>query len=335
MACLFRRKNGFFYIVSCKGSRRIWRSLRTRDLEAAQLLFVEAEESMERSRRTTLSSFFRDFLERAPLTYQDKTISIYERSFRKFLKSCGDKAIKLVVPADAERFKVVRSREISPVSVNIELKSLRAAFNESRRMQLTERNPFDGLKLVRVPYREAAHLTEDELSGLLCSINDKEFRHIIKFAVLTMMRRGEIVNLRWKDIDLARKQIHVRSTDTFIVKGGKPRAIPMSEWVSQFLKQRSQKEVFVFLSRDGKRLDGNALSRRFKRHVRRSGLNDAIHFHSLRHTGISLLINKGVPSNFVQQIAGHSSLRVTEVYTHYERKSLCDAMRAFDEPSLN
>ncbi len=77
-------------------------------------------------------------------------------------------------------------------------------------------------------------------------------------------------------------------------------------------------------------LDCGAMSHRFKRYIRKAGLNDAVHFHSLRHSGISLLINRGVPTQFVRRIAGHSSPIVTDkVYTYLEDKTLFTAVNAF------
>jgi integrase len=74
---------------------------------------------------------------------------------------------------------------------------------------------------------------------------------------------------------------------------------------------------------------------KFKSFAKKAGLPGNIHFHSLRHTGISLLISKGVPAPFVQKIAGHSSLAVTGIYMHYEGRNLSEAMRAFDSFSRN
>ncbi len=150
-----------------------------------------------------------------------------------------------------------------------------------------------------------------------------------------MMRLGEITNLQWVDVDLVRREIHLRSNGEFRVKGGKPRTIPMNDWVYHFLASKARRSEHVFSKRNGCPLNGPAVSRRFKSYVRRAGLSERIHFHSLRHTGISWLINKGVPLPFVQRIAGHSSLTVTEIYTHLEDKSLISAINSFGEVMNN
>jgi len=109
----------------------------------------------------------------------------------------------------------------------------------------------------------------------------------------------------------------------------------MSDWVYDFLRTRARRGEYVFVNRNGQRCDGNWLSRRLKKAIRKAGLPDDLHFHSLRHSGISFLINKGVPAPFVQRLAGHSSLVVTEGYTHVEDQNLVNAMRVFGGASAN
>jgi integrase/recombinase XerD len=96
-----------------------------------------------------------------------------------------------------------------------------------------------------------------------------------------------------------------------------------------FLNSSARWGEHVFESSPGRPLTAGTASKRFKKYVLTAGLDAGLHFHSLRHTGVSWLINKGVPAQFVQQIAGHSSLNVTRIYTHFEDKNLLSAVRAF------
>jgi len=334
MACLFRRNNGIYYIVSSENGRQRWTSLRTRNGAHARQLFQEIEQEEYRKTRGTLSSFFDDFLKRAPLVYQKNTIIIYARSFKNFLRISGDRPVRMVTSLSIEKFKQQRAQEVSPVSVNMELRSLRAAFNEAKRLKLVTENPFQGVRQVRVPYKEASYLSESEFSRLLTFIDDPEFKNLVKFAVFTMMRRGEIINLRWANVDLSRRELQIRSDGEFQVKGGKPRIVLMNDWVFNLLASKAWKGEYVFSNRRGGKLTGDAVSHRFKCFVRKAELSDGIHFHSLRHTGISWLVNRGVPQPFVQRLAGHSSPIVTDkVYTHLEDKTLLAAVNAF--PVLN
>ncbi len=312
----------------------MWRSLRTRDeVEARQLL---KEFDQERWRKTCfpVSSFFEDFLNCAALNFREKTVTMYAQCFKNFQRICGDIRLSKVVPLDGEKFKQQRAREVSAVSVNIELRSLRAAFNEARRLKLIEENPFEGIKPVRVPWKEASYLSELEFSKLLSAIEDYEFRDLVKFSTLTLLRLGEVSSLRWDAISLERKEIRIQSNGRWEVKGRSSRAVPMNDWVHTFLASKLRTSEFVF-SRNGKQLSSSTVSHRFKRYVRKTGLSERIHFHSLRHTGISWLINRGVPLPFIQRIAGHSSPIVTDIYTHVQDKNLLTAINAFGPVMTN
>jgi site-specific recombinase XerD len=109
------------------------------------------------------------------------------------------------------------------------------------------------------------------------------------------------------------------------------------EWdgVQQFLSNKAREAVHVFCKNGGYPLLGNSVSGKFKNSVIAAGLSKSLHFHSLRHTGISWLINRGVPPPFVQRIAGHSSLSVTRIYTHLEDGSLQKAVNSFGTISSN
>jgi integrase len=327
-----RKSSGIYDGIWYLSGRQVWRSLHTRCPDEARKVFEELNRQWSRKRPRTLSSFFSDFLERAPLSYRPKTVKAYSLAFRSFERIIGNKRLKDVVPSDVEEFKWARSKEVSPVSVNIELRTLRAAFAEAKRLKVVEENPSNGVKPVRAPEKEGAYLCQPELATLLGVVEDMEFRSLIKFAVFTMMRLGEITSLRWEAVDLQRREIHIRSNGEFRVKSGKPRLVPMNDWVHAFLASKERSGEFVF-SRNGNPLKGMSVSHRFKKYVRKAGLSDRIHFHSLRHSGISWLANNGVPQPFIQRIAGHSSLKVTDIYTHVQEASLFRAVNSF--PSMN
>jgi integrase/recombinase XerD len=331
MATLVKR-NKIWHLVISKGEKQRWRSMRTEDEGEARARLEQHEREMRRRLGYYLSDFFADFLARAPLHFSPKTVRMYAATFKNFLRLFENRSLSSIAPIDVETFKALRAREVSPVSANIELRTLRAAFNEAKRLKLIEENPFEGMKPVRVPDKEASHLSEPEFSRLLNAVDDTDFKYLTKFAVFTMMRLGEITNLRWDAVDLQRREVQVRSKGQFRVKGGKPRFVPMNDWVQAFLASKERTTEHVF-SRNGKPLKASSVSHRFKRYVRKAGLDDGVHFHSLRHTGISWLANKGVPQPFIQRIAGHSSLKVTDIYTHAEESSLFRAVNTF--PSMN
>jgi integrase len=333
MASLFKRNNGIFYIVRSGKHKRVWKSLHTRDIVEAQTFFDVYKREHEGRLNYRLSMFMEDFQLRMRLSLAPGTIKIHVIALKNFIRICGDKSMRSVTPYDVEKYKMKRSSEVRPVTININLRSLRASFNDAKKLNFIDENPFQGMRLVRIPHQEAAYLSQGEFRKLIVAINDPNFRNLVIFAASTMMRRGELINLRWSDIDFERQIIHVRSREDFCVKGGKPRVVPMTAWVYSYLSDGLHTGDYVFLDIKDKPFHPSTITRKFKHYIRKANLNDKIHFHSLRHTGISLLINRGVAQVQVQRIAGHSSLLTTDIYTHVEVQTLCNAINQM--PSLN
>ncbi|MGA9363312.1 MAG: tyrosine-type recombinase/integrase [Bacteroidota bacterium] len=304
----------------------MWRSTRSTDRERAIEIFDDLARQWQLKHGSSVSSFFSNFLDRAPLSYSSKTVRIYRQTFKNFTRLVGDKLLRNLTPFDIEDFKMRRAHEVSSVTVNMELRTLRAAFNNALDLKVISDNPFCNTKLVREPVAEATYLTRKDFSKLLSAIFEPAFRDLVEFSAYTMMRRGEVVNLRWARIDLARREIRIESNGEFRVKGGRPRVVPMNDWVVSCLERLPRRGEYVFTRSDGSQLKPGSLSHKFKKYIGRANLDPRVHWHSLRHTGISWLIEKGVPPAFVQRIAGHSSPLVTQLYTHFEDSTLHLAM---------
>jgi site-specific recombinase XerD len=158
------------------------------------------------------------------------------------------------------------------------------------------------------------------------------------------MRLDEIVNLKWKNIDLENRVITV-GDDNFTTKGRNQRFIPINEALTSILSQRERKRKiftinhtddnrdFVFCKVNGEKFTGNYFSRKFKKACIAAGLDSAIHFHSLRHSFASNLVQKGVPLYTIKELLGHSSISTTEIYSHLNMETLREAINKM--PPLN
>jgi integrase len=218
------------------------------------------------------------------------------------------------------------------VTVNIELRSLRATFNVGVKWGVIQENSFAQCKLLRLPEKDPAYLSKDEFNMVLTEAGDDQFRALLVLAVSTMMRRGEIINLEWQDIDFDRRLIHVRNKSNFTVKGRRQRVIPMNERVYKTLSSLRRRTGWVFLENDGRQLNGASVSKRFKRLMRKCELPKSIHFHSLRHTGATWHVQQDVPLYTVQKILGHTSPTVTQIYSHLADQNLRQALERIQIP---
>ena len=167
----------------------------------------------------------------------------------------------------------MRAKEIRPISVNIELRALRAAFNTAIRWKLLAENPTKGCTPLPVAEVSPIFFTKESFQQLLDSITEAWLKEVIVFAAVTGLRRAEVLNLRWADVDLERQMVLVQSSPTFKTKQGKRRVLPLNEIAMYILRGRRGRTrsdyVFTF---HGEKVREDHLTRRFKRAVRRARL---------------------------------------------------------------
>lgn len=167
-------------------------------------------------------------------------------------------------------------------------------------------------------------VTEDEAAAR--TAEDRQDAELVRVAAYTGLRRGELVALRWRDVDFALQKIVVRravsaDVEATSTKSRRAREVPLPDQAAGALDRLSQRENFtspndyVFSNRFGRRLDGSALRRRVERARSAAGLRP-LRFHDLRHTYGSLLVAGGVDLASVKAAMGHSRITTTERYLH-------------------
>ena len=282
-------------------------------LRKFDLVHVQAEKYV----RKTLGEFSREFLEYARGTYAPQTCDVYHRTLVYLLACLGEKDLYDITSRDIDLFMTTRLSKVRAVSVHIELRTLKAAFNTAIRWKLLKDNPCKGIRMPSVPEQTPMFLTAEEFQDVLRSIDETWLREVVLFAALTGLRRGEIVNLRWTQVDLERRLLNIQSAGNFKTKKGKRRTVPLHSCAVMILKKKlGESDEFVF-TLNGKKLYEDWITRLFKRYVRKGNVKDKrIHFHSLRHSFASWLVQHGSSLYEVQKLLGHSSSVTTQVYSH-------------------
>jgi integrase len=333
---LFKRPNGFWYILFTVDGRRKWKSTRTgRKSEAIKLLRSFEDPPKEQPKSSKLSAFIDEFLTYARVNYARASTDIFIVCLRNLLAIAGDCALTSLEPRHVDLYKTQALPKKSPVTVNIELRSLRTIFNYALRWKLMDTNPFTRVPLVRVPELPPVHFTRQEFQAVLAAIDHDWLKEMVTFTLLTGMRRGEVANLKWSDVDLTRKLAHVHSTPTFRSKWGKQRMIPLNEWIVQRLSERfgnnGSEYVFTF---EGTKVSESYLSHKFTDYVRAAGLMKKLHFHSLRHTFATWLVQDGVSIYEIQKLLGHSSIEMTQIYSHLQSEQLHETVNRITPPQI-
>ena len=242
--------------------------------------------------------------------------------------------IGTITVRDIERYKSLKNNgKLSPHTVNHDLRCIKAFFNLLVKWSLIEKSPCAGVRPLRTDDTIRPYLQKEELQKLLLLTTGSFLYPIIVFAVLTGLRLGEIVDFTWDDIFLEQRKIIVRSKGDFRTKTGKMRTIPISSDLYKLLADMPDKSGLLFTQKDGKPFWSEFISKQFKQAIRDCKLNPKLHFHSLRHTFGSYLVEQGVSLFHVQQLMGHSSPFVTQIYAHLgnpELMSSVEKIKVFD-----
>lgn len=335
--------------------------LRRTEQRAARRKLNELEEGYERGdfdpwadgwqrESVALSEAIKRFLEHKRGAVSDATASTYKGILNRFADMLqGDPDLRSVPGSDVRRFiyrYAPRRDSLANATKRKRYRHLRAWLNWSEEQGLVDNSPLDEVPRPAKEQKEPAYLQPQELEELITALDDHAettvdalgntsdlqwLRDIILVAVGTGLRRGELVNLRWQDVDLGERRLHVRHRDDFQTKGRKERTIPLRGRALETLRRRNaeQEEDLdgpVFTDRRGLPVRPNRVTTRFADMVDAADLDDRINFHSLRHTTGAWLVSEGVPLKIVQAILGHSEQRVTERYAHLAPETLGKAM---------
>ncbi len=216
-----------------------------------------------------------------------------------------------------------RARQLSPTTVGYLALILKMIFKRAIIWEYLIKNPAEYVERPRAAKHEMDFLNIEELQCFLSSVETKDPAYYPLFltAALTGMRRGELLGLKWGDVNWTNNQIHVRRSAT-ADSLGKPkssagtRAIIVPPMLISVLRKHrlaspASEQDLMFPNASGTIIDGPHMVRRhFKPALRRAGLRE-VRFHDLRHTYASILISQGENLKFIQSQLGHSSAQIT------------------------
>jgi integrase len=232
---------------------------------------------------------------------------------------------------------------------------LHKALGDAVRLDLVTRNAAHGATLPRVVQREMATLTGEQVKLLHGETQGDRFHALWVLLSMEGLRIGEALGLRWSDVNLTDRVLHVRRALqrqqgnglTFVepkTERGK-RSFQMTQATCAALREHKERQAFerktagefwqhddlVFCTAFGTPLDRGRIHLNFQSALRKAGL-PRVRIHDLRHTAATLMREQGVDIEVVQRKLGHSSISVTvDVYGHVSDKRYRDAADRMDE----
>lgn len=238
---------------------------------------------------------------------------------------------------------------------------LHAGLKQAMWNGLIYKNITEQIVLPRDEYKEMRVLSREEQDKLIATIKNDRMGAAILFSLMTGVRRGELLSLKWSDVDMNKRMLFVRRTvnrvknygdgvgktmlvisDTKTAKSR--RVIPIVDSLFDLLQRHKNAQDrekalagelyedngLVFATEIGRLIDPGNFNRTFERMIKRAGIEHA-NLHSLRHTFATRSLEAGMNIKIVQELMGHSSMSVTaDVYSHVLVEQKVEEMKKLD-----
>jgi integrase len=242
------------------------------------------------------------------------------------LPAFGAEPLEGITPGVIESWRATALEGLSNPTKNKILVVLHGIFRRAQKVWGLSANPVAGIE--RHPQRSSGDIdvfSPEEIWALVRAAASQQDAAIFLTAAFTGLRRGELLALRWRDVNFPGSAVRVRSSFAgglvTTPKSGKVRSVPMAPEVAAALAGLSSRlnwtgdDDLVFVGEAGDHLDGSALRRRYIGACKRAGLRP-LRFHDLRHTFGTRMIAKA-DIRRVQEWMGHADVQTTMRYLHY------------------
>ncbi|MFS0556883.1 tyrosine-type recombinase/integrase [Brevibacillus sp. 179-C9.3 HS] len=294
-------------------------------------LFVSVKESENVKPRTKAEyhvqfGYFREWLNSnysEPLNVQDISSSII-RSYINYL------AYEKIRYEGVDHRVINDVRGLSPYSVNIRIRFLKAWFNVLVKEQMLIKNPANSIKLMKVEIDTKQSLSEEEVRLLLQQPNQKSFAQFRDFVMIMLfidsgMRVQEVCSLDIEDIDFASRCINLPAVKN---KNRKNRIIPLSNQMSRLLQelcsdtQRYFDTKVVFVSNFGERLTADGIRTNLTKYAKKAGITRSVTPHAFRRFYAKHSALNGMDIFTLQRVLGHADITTTRRYVQLGKDDL-------------
>ncbi|WKZ15416.1 MAG: tyrosine-type recombinase/integrase [Candidatus Jettenia caeni] len=253
---------------------------------------------------------------------QQKRTMLYD--FLEFTKSKNIEYLSDVTLAIINEYKTLLLGECNPKTVKNKLNTINTLLYDAVKLEYIKHNPCRNVDPIRgILKNKERYLTKEEIEIIKVATKGTRLEGLVLTALYTGMRRGELCNLEYTDIDLKQRLIYIRnkSKRNFKTKSRKERVVPLhSELIPLFSNISKNSACF--------QVPVHSATKIFRQLADSVGLSD-VGLHTLRHTFVSHCLMNGMNIFDVSRIVGHSTSHITELYGH-----LCPERREIDKLSF-
>lgn len=331
---LYKRNRVWWMSLNVQG-KQIRRTTETSDRKLAEAIYSKVHVRLiegkyfdhgEETERTVAELLDRYEREHIPKKASQRTLRGYLKNVRPFF---GQHTLAELTPKVIVQYKAKRYQDgVKPATINRELALMKHAFNLAiKEWEWAKLNPVSRVSFEQEDNKRDRWLRQEEESRLLPAC-PPWVREIVTIALHTGMRMGEILSLKWDTVDLFRRTVAILHS-----KNGDKRTIPLNGKMFTLLKEKLKDRVspfgLIFPSQAGTKRDGHGLRRAFRKALKKAKIQD-FHFHDLRHTFATRLVQAGVDLYKVQKLLGHRSPVMTQRYAHHCSESLRDGVNVLE-----
>lgn len=309
-----------------------------------------------RDEQRTVAAFLASWLERVKPTIRPRTWIRYRQLLAHASRALGKVKLAKLTPVQVEHlYAKLLDGGLSTTTVHHLHTVLHHALSDALRKGDVQRNVCELIDAPRMRHHEMQVLSRDQARQLVAFVSGDRLEALYVLALSTGMRQGELLALKWRDIDLDDATLQVRGTMQRTPDGGlvigepktkrSRRRITLTSVAVEALRRHRKRQAeerlsmgpawddqdLVFPNTIGRPMEGgHVLRRAFAPLLQRAGL-PPIRFHDLRHTAATLMLLEGIHPKVVSEMLGHASIAITlDLYSHVLPNMQQDAARTLD-----
>lgn len=299
---------------------------------------LESEMGIPIRKVISLDALYNEFIS-GKRKLQESSINRYNNLFKPFNKyiknnyrsSHRDIAKIKKYYIDEYANHLIKDEGMAPKTVNGAIDLIRQVFSYAVKEDYLTKSPArDVEKFQLQDEKEAPYFTKKELIKIWENSNE-HWVNFFKILYYTGMRKSELINLTWKNVNLKKgeESVTVISSEDFRTKTGRKRTIPLHRDAIDIIKgQQGKHKKYVFVSKEGKIIHRDKPYRNLKAALKRAGLEGDVH--KMRHTMASHAILKGVSIYEIKEILGHQNIQTTMIYSHLAPNTLRKAINKLE-----
>jgi len=335
LATIYKRGRYYWIAYRNRNGQRIQESTGQTDKAAANILkkhYDRLEKSYPLSgtplqNAIRLSEYLREYLELRKNRVSGKTTERDRQAIESLMNSAGDIFLSRIRAEHIEKWLSELLKTRKPATANCLLRHTKTFFNYAVKLNYIKDNPTKEIKAIREPEKAVRILTQSEVQDLL-QVMPEAWQDLIRVALATGARSGELCRLEKRDINIDEGYIVIRSTAENPTKNRKSRTVPIpNNYIDVFLKLTGIADRFLLTTAAGSQWTVNHITKGFRKYSKKAKI--ACTFHDLRRTYGGWLVMSGADLVTVQQNLGHSSITVT--VKHYSQVLITHRKKQVDK----